>query len=284
MVAPSQNIARDAVDWPFSVEPDNPVSVQDVISIHRDYFTGIEDLDVTMNPAYYVGERLSPLASPFGPTDLHRLLGITAQRSIATRSSVFVNVVQVRDWLPEPVKAVLWHGAGPAASTLHVPIHSGVTELPDEWTYTPKTDYDRDSAWWAFRLVDGLSLIKWQDAIKDIKAVRDPAEAALFVQQDEIESIAVDLYNEPKGWGGEKAAKEFLTRYTNLSMTAVSDAYWELFDYLLFKYYFREGEYVTRTLSSPYPEVIVPEVDQILTMVPPIGPPQGPPAVVPPRR
>ncbi|MFO7997179.1 MAG: C69 family dipeptidase [Dehalococcoidia bacterium] len=281
LVAPSKNIEQGAEEWPFSVEPDNPVSVQDVINIHRDYFTGIEDLDVTMDPAYQIDGETSPLASPFGPSELHKLLGIRPQRSIATRASVFVNVAQVRDWLPEPVKGVLWHGAGPGVPTLHVPVYSGVTELPDEWTYTPKTYYDRDSAWWAFTFVDGLSLIKWQDTIEDIRAVRDPAEAALFAKQDEVESVAVELYEETKGWGGEEAAKEFITRYSNLSMSAVSDAYWELFDYLLFKYFFRAGEYVTGRLSITPPVVAVPEVDEILTLVPPIGPPKGPPAGVP---
>jgi len=284
LVAPSQNITRDAEEWPFSVEPDNPVSVQDVMNIHRDYFTGIEDLDVTMDPAYQIDGETSPMASPFGPSELHRLLGIRPGRSIATRASVFVNVAQVRDWLPEPVKGVLWHGAGPGVPTLHVPIYSGVTELPDEWTYTPKTYYDRDSAWWAFILVDGLSLIKWQDVIEDIRAVRDPAEVAFFARQDEVESVAVELYEETKGWGGEEAAEEFITRYSDSSMSVVADAYWELFDYLLFKYLFRAGEYVTGRLSIPYPEVAIPEVDDILTMVPPIGPQQGQPAIVPPAR
>jgi dipeptidase len=241
-VAPSLNLTSGMADWPFSVEPDFPVSVQDVIGIHRNYI----------------------------------------HTGVATSSSVFMHVTQVRDWLPDPVKGVRWYGAGPGITTLNVPVYSGVTEVPDEWAYTPKSYYDRDSAWWSFRLLDNVKLIDEEKIMDDIKAVRDPAEAAFFAQQDEIESVAVELYEETKGWGGEEAAKEFVTRYTSLSLDAVSDAYWDLFDYLLFKYYFDSGRSVVNKLSIPYPEVVIPEVDEILTMVPPIGPPKGPPAVVPP--
>ena len=277
MVVPSKNIEKGAEEWPFSFKPDNKLSVQDVIDIHRDYFTGIEGLDVTLDPAYEVDGEKSPMASPFGPSALHSLLDVNQPRGVATNRSVFVNVAQVRDWLPDPVKGVLWHGAGPGVTTLHAPVYSGTTELPEEWTYTPKTDYDRDSAWWAFRLIDGLSLIKWQNIMEDIEAVRDPAEAAFFANQEQIEDVAVELYEETRGWGGEKAAKEFVTRYTNSSLSAVSDTYWDLFDYLIFKYYFLMGEFVTGRLDTPHPVVVIPEADDILTKVPPVSPPQGPP-------
>jgi dipeptidase len=125
--------------------------------------------------------------------------------------------------------------------------------LPDSWTYTPKTYVDRNSAWWAFTMVDGLSLIEWQNAIVDIKKVRDAAEAKFLEDQDEVESNVLSLYGNGSGKPDKKikqsdmAAEKYLTKYTCKNLESVADAYWDLVDYLMFKYYFRSGKSIPIT-------------------------------------
>lgn len=266
LVAPSLYLDPTDVRWPFSVEPDELVSVQDIMAIHRDSFEGTE-FDVTEDPAFYYeyhGELVkSPMACPFGPRDLHRLLGVSATRSVATPSSVFSYVSQVRADLPNPIKGCLWLGFGPAATTCYLPIYSGVTELPESWTHTNLTKVDRGDSWWAFNLVDRLPLIKWQNAYEDIKDVRDPAEACFFENQPDIENAVINLYSShrPKGAKktkkSKKTAQKWVTEYTKACMNAVSDGYWELVDYLLFKYYFGYSSGAPQELPSidcpPYP-------------------------------
>jgi dipeptidase len=239
-VAPSLHLDSEAERYPFSVKPDKPVSVQDMMSIYRYGYEGT-DWDVTEAPAFYVDGQKSPLACPWGFDDLHQLLGVEAQPSVAYVNnlwpSVFCYVSQVRADLPDPIRGCMWFGFGPPSSTCYVPIYSGVTELPESWGYTDLTRPNRECSWWAFNLINNLSVIKYQETIEDIKGVRDPAEAEFFTMQPDIETAAADLYESE----GPAAAQELVTDYANTCMNAVSDAYWDLVDYMLYKYYFNPG-------------------------------------------
>jgi len=188
---------------------------------------------------FLVSGKTSPMASPFGPTDLYRLLGISAERSVATSSSVFCYVSQVSKDLPDPIKGCFWYGSGPAEGTCFVPIYSGVTELPKSWSNTDLTQVNRHNAWWAFNLVDNLPLMKWQNAIPDVRGVQGAAEATFFAQQLDLENSILDLYSSRNEAAANALAEMLVTKYTNACMKAVSDGYWRLVDYLLFKYYFR---------------------------------------------
>lgn len=234
LVAPSLNLDPEADRFPFSVKPDKPLSVQDIMAIHRDVLQGTP-YDVTENPAFYVNGKKSSLASPFGPDELYDLLGVKPERTVSCSVSVFSYVAQIRSWLPDPVKGCLWFGFGNAATTCYVPIYSGVARVPSSWSTTDLRKVNRENTYWAFNLVNTLSLIKYQEAIKDIKGVRDPAETNFFAIQPAIESAAVALYNSRD----PTAAWDFITNYTNACLSEVSDTYWELVDYLLFKYYFK---------------------------------------------
>lgn len=249
----------------FSFQPDEKISVQDVMEMYRDYFTGIPDLDVTMDEAYKLPDgEISTMAGPYGPSALHSLLNIRTQRSVGTRSSVFTYVTQHKDWLPDPVGTCMWYTPGTALTGCYTPIYAGTLELPDAWTDTPMTYLGRNSAWWAFTMVEGLSHIEWQKVIEDIKAVRDPAEASFLAEQAEVEEAATELYNNVRGKSdqqekggkanqqreahGKLNAERYLTEYTNMSLNDISDTYWDLVDYLLFKYYFRAGKSIPTTI------------------------------------
>lgn len=251
----------------FSFEPDEKVAMQDIMDMYRDYFTGIEGMDLTMNDAYKLDNgSISPLASPFGPSALHNLLRISPQRAVATRTSVFTYVMQHKSWLPDPVGSVMWYTPGPALTGCYTPIYAGTTELPEAWSYTPMTEVERASAWWAFTMVEGLSLIEYLNVIKDIKAVRDPAEEELLAQQTAVETRAAELYKNERGKSAENikgkkaedkreehgklAAEQYLTDYTNAKLNAVFETYWDLVDYLMFKYYFRLGKNVPASIPA----------------------------------
>lgn len=245
LVAPSLNLDPTDVRWPFSVQPDKKVSVQDIMAIHRDSYEGTE-YDVTEDPAFYYENRngqlvKSPMAGPFGPSDLYTLLGVSSTRAVATPSSVFSYVSQVTKGLPEPIKGCMWFTFGPALTGCYVPIYSGVTELPESWSNTELTQINRDDAFWAFNLVDNLPLIKWQNAFQDVRAVYDTAEATFFAQHSELESSILDLYSGRGKAAADELARKLVTKYTNAAMDAVSEGYWGLVDYLLFTYYFRSS-------------------------------------------
>ena len=250
LLAPSQGFVEGG-ELPLTFVPDEPVSVQDIQFIYRYYFEGT-DRDPTENPAFYYeyhGEMVkSPMASPWGPRDLHTLLGIPRERVPATTSSAFAFIAQVRADLPDPIKGCLWFCLCPPASSCYIPVYSGATELPESWGNTDLCKINRDNAFWAFHLVDQLAVIKYQSTIQDIKGVRDPAEATFFAQQPDFEKAVVKVFRHPKG--GQAAAEELVTDYTNACMNAASDGYWELVDYMLFTYFFRASSGAPQELPT----------------------------------
>lgn len=240
LVAPSLKLDINAGRFPFSVKPDKPLSIQDVIAIHRDTLQGTR-FDLTENAAFYIkgekGPEKSPMASPFGPLNLHKLLRVSSERMVGTDTSCFVSIAQVRADLPDPVKACLWFTLGPAWSGCFAPIYSGCSKLSESWAGNNHARIVRGEAMWALKLAHELSYINYQNAAKDIRAVRDPVEAHFFAQRRAFEKAALDIYQNR----GETAARLFVTNYTNACLNSVADGYWDLVDYLLFTYYFRSG-------------------------------------------
>jgi dipeptidase len=214
--------------YPFSIKPEKKVSVRDIMGFIRGYHKG-SVFDMTLDPMWMVQGKdgtaqLSPLTTPF-PTRLQRdLLKIPYSRSIATNACAYSWVSQMRKDLPEPVGGVLWFGYDNPAHTLYVPVYTGTRDTKESW----KSNFDRDKlsldcAQWAFMLQDDVVNWRYQEAIKDLEAVRNPIEDEFFKNQPEIEKKAAALYKEDPA----KATK-FLTDYTIECMAKAEKAYWDL--------------------------------------------------------
>ena len=214
--------------YPFSIKPEKKLSVRDIMGFIRGYHKG-SPFDMTMDPAWIVegkdgAAELSPLTTPF-PTRLQRnLLKIPYSRSIATNACAYSWVSQMRKDLPEPVGGVMWFGYDNPAHTLYVPVYTGTRDTKESW----KSHFDRnklslDCAQWAFMLQDDVVNWRYQEAIKDLEAVRNPIEDDFFKKQAEVEKRAADLYKE-----SPEKASEFLTKYTIECMDRAEKAYWDL--------------------------------------------------------
>lgn len=218
--------------YPFSVEPDRGVSVQALASIMRDDYQGTP-FDITEHPAFNPGGKKSSLARPFGSRDLFDLVGIKPERCIGSETSGYVYISQIRNWLPDPISACMWFTLGPSFTSCFAPIYSGATKLPDSWSRTPHfTQIDRTQIQWKFQLVENLAGLKYQEAIKDVRAVFEPAEEQFLALQPEFENAAVRAFSEH----GAECAEQFVTAYTHSCLEAVDNAYGELVDYLMLKY------------------------------------------------
>lgn len=236
--------------YPFSFKPDKPVTVQDIIGVMRDQFEGTK-WDITEDPVFQVDGEKSPLARHQGPKELFKVLGIKSYRSIATDSTSQWFVAHLRNWLPDIIGSVVWYGVGPTNTSVLTPIYPLITEIPLSWS--TKVDFDRinrDQAAWNFILARNLSYVRYQDAIKDIKAVIEPAEERFFAMQPEFEKSVVDVYKKQ----GETAAREILTNYSYYWLQQVHNTYNELVDYLLYKYIFPKPKIAPPTL----PQVVLP--------------------------
>ncbi|HUU37144.1 MAG TPA: C69 family dipeptidase, partial [Candidatus Desulfaltia sp.] len=222
-----------AAFYPFSVKPEKPLSVQDIIAFQRSAF---EDTiyDMTWDPAWMVpggGGRYekSPMATPFLPREMETVLRIRHHRTIATQG--YGMVAQLRSWLPDPVGGIYWFYVDNPFVSTYVPIYAGVTDVSLLYKIYDFSAYSEDSARWAVDFVEKLMWLRWQSAVKDLREVRDPIEAGYFSAQPDVEKKAAEMFQ-----GDAAKARKFLTDLTISRMEQIVKMYRELRTKLLTKY------------------------------------------------
>lgn len=235
LLAPSLKLDPWAIEYPFSIKPDKKVTVQDLMTIKRDYYEGT-DFDLTKGLA----------AGPFGNPNRYATPATLGEweRAISMFRCSYVTVMQARAWLPAPMSGVIWFGEDAPHSTCFVPFYAGATSVPAAFTVGSRAKLDRNSAWWAFNLVSNFADLKFSHMIKDIKALASKFEGEALAMQPVVESAAAELYKvDPK------LAMSFLENYTNSHAQKVVDAWWQLFDDLAVKY--QDGYVGLKTAGYP---------------------------------
>ncbi|MEE4218311.1 MAG: C69 family dipeptidase, partial [Xanthomonadales bacterium] len=227
--------------YPFSVKPENKVSVRDIMAFQRSVF---EDTiyDITAGPQWLVPGRdeegkftnefvKSPLATPFPGRDTRELLKLTYRRPVARHRGHSGMIAQLRDWLPNEIGGVYWIFLDNPYVGPYVPMYAGNLSTHESYQVYDPEEYDERSARWSFDFVDNLLNLKFQEAIKDVRAVREPFEQAMFERQQELEAEALALYKKDP-----QAAREFLTEYSNGLMEQATSMYLQLRNELIVKY------------------------------------------------
>ncbi len=219
--------------YPFSVKPEKKLSVQDVITFQRSVFEGTI-YDMTADTDWLVPDDegklvKSPLTTPF-PTSHHRqLLDITFHRNVSKGG--YGMVAQLRSWLPNSIGGVYWLYLDNQYVSTYVPIHAGVQEIsPYYHKYDPE-EFSEDSARWLIDFVDNLLYLRFQDAMEDVRAERDPLENSFFTTQEEVEEKALELYRR-----SPEEAEAFLTDRARVNMEKVVELYRKLRSQLITKY------------------------------------------------
>ncbi len=219
--------------YPFSVKPEKKLSVQDVIAFQRSVFEGTI-YDMTADTDWMIPDgqgrmKKSPLATPFPTRDMRELLDITWRRMVSRGG--YGMVAQLRGWLPAAIGGIYWFYLDNQHVSTYVPIYAGVQEIsPLYKTYDPGR-FDENSARWAIDFVDNLLYLRWQSAIKDLRAIRDPLETEFFKNMEKIDEKALELYKKTP-----KLAESFLTEYTQSNMEKIVKMYRDLRSFLITKY------------------------------------------------
>ena len=221
--------------YPFSIKPDQKLSVENIFAIHRDNYEGT-DFDLTRglaagpfgNPNRFEGQaesvadkegRLTPLKGEF-------------ERPLNIYRCVYAYVNQSRSWLPVAIGGLTWFGPDRPATSVLMPFYAGITDLPKPIQTADSLKFDRKSMWTAFNFVANYAMLKYSYMIKDIQAVRDHFEAQAFGTQAGRESQALDLWKK----GDEAGARALLTRYCDENAHAVLNEWWKLSEQLYLKY------------------------------------------------
>ena len=173
--APSLGLSYDMAELPFSVKPEKPVSVQEVMALYRETYEGT-DFDMTRNirmarPAgkdHPADTIVSPLANPWLTTALRNTLNtlspgtVEFRRTVAVAWCAYSHVTQLRNWLPDAVGGVCWLSLDNPGQSPRVPVFSGTTALPKAYETCGQRQYVPDCALWQFRRANKLATLAWQ--------------------------------------------------------------------------------------------------------------------------
>lgn len=241
LVAPSLKLDPNQENYPFSVKPDKPVDLQQLVNIFKDYYEGTPfDMTKDLTVADDSGKvMISPLANPHMPYDMNKMLRINGgwgwrgERTIARWYTMYATIIQCRNWLPDEIGGVAWLAMDNVATSIYIPVYCSVTDLPDSYKTPGRPNgYTTESAWWAFNRLGTLTAQRWGDMRKDVDAVWIPWQTEMFQNQKTIENQALELYNAKKP---EKTI-ELLTKYTSDWGNKVVEKAWKLGDFLWTKY------------------------------------------------
>jgi dipeptidase len=273
LVAPSKNFSpeTEGMDLPFSVKPDQKLSVKDVIDITRDKYQNSQ-----YDPA------LGLKAGPFGNPNYFRGFMVDKQRYNAPRcvnvSSVeYTTITQSRSWLPDPIGGINWIAFGSQDTSCYIPLYCGITEMPESFTKGDHYMFDRESARWAFDYVDFHTQVVYSYAIEDVKKAQENYEGRSLKKIPIIDKAAAELYEKDKA-----EAIEFITDFILRNAKSTVDGWWKLGDQLLVKYnhfgiYDTEKRRPGRVETPEWWNKAVIEHDNLTPMTPPPPRPKAKP-------
>ena len=184
LVAPSLKLDPNAKRFPLWVIPERKLSVQDIYEISGDYYKGTP-YDVS----------LTPEAGPYGDAmnPYHK------ERTINLFRSCYVMIANIKGWLPDAAKCLVWYGYGGADTSYLTPLWPTMKELPALYrTGSRYEEFRRDSGWWTNSYVQQTARTNYQSATKEIHDFRNPRMASLYTVTDEIQNTAANLINQGK--------------------------------------------------------------------------------------
>jgi dipeptidase len=237
----------DAERMPLFIKPNRKLTPQDLMSFKRDYLQGTE-LDMSQDAG----------AGPFGLP--YRWRGLTweyegqeyfNERVTATQQTGFSFIVQMRNWLPDPIGGINWFGVDDAGTTVYVPFYCGINRVPKTWAegYGDILDYKDDAAFWVFNRVAHFAYLFYNRVMPDVQELQSELETKFAQYTPGVDAAAMKLWETDP-----QLAREFLTDYS-VNMGNYTVKRWkELGEFLLVKYLDgnRKQEENGRFLRNPW--------------------------------
>lgn len=220
--------------YPFSIRPQNKMTLQDLMALHRDHYEGTP-----------FDQREGLAAGPYGLTS--RYLGqydITDypnkrkeplkgawERPVSVYYIGFTYINQIRPNLPDAIGGVTWIGFDTPYNTCFMPLYAGVQDLPHCMQYGSPQQYNDGFIFWPFNIASNWISLFQQVALPDLVAKQKSMETEQFALQQEIDAKALALYKD-----NPDAARKMLTTRCDDNAKHVMSEWWVLVHHLMEKY------------------------------------------------
>lgn len=220
---------KGAKPLPLWIEPDEKLSVHDVMELMRDHFEG-SDFDMTKDIGagpFKLPYRWRPLTWEVDSVQYCN------ERATSTQQTGFSFVAQARSWLPDPIGGVLWFSVDDTYSTVYVPMYCSISEVPKSYAVGTGSfhDFTWESAFWVFNFVSNYTYSRYSDMIVDVQKVQRELEGRFLADQPGIEKAALELFNK-----SPRLAVDYLTDYSVKTGNETVKRWKKLGEFLIYKY------------------------------------------------
>eukprot|EP01026_Neomeris_dumetosa_P084719 TRINITY_DN99696_c0_g2_i3.p1 TRINITY_DN99696_c0_g2~~TRINITY_DN99696_c0_g2_i3.p1 ORF type:complete len:660 (-),score=67.25 TRINITY_DN99696_c0_g2_i3:159-2138(-) len=230
--------------YPFSVKPDNPISVNQVLSILGDYYQGTP-YDMSK------GLASGPFGSPIrynGPS--HGVIG-GWERPISMFRTMFSFVVSSHRDFPDSIGCVVWYGQGTPAEAVYVPFSCSQKSVPESYLLGKESKLISGSAWWAFKFINNWSQLRYDLINQEVQSARDNLQAKAFAFRENLLQKAEEYPT------NSAEVVEYLEVQFNQFAQNVVSSWWDLAWDLVGKYsdgFVTDGESNGDMWSPGYPK------------------------------
>ena len=244
-LAPSLGLSMDMDEMPFSVKPEQPVDVTDVMQLLRSTYEGT-DLDMCRNIKTVVSRKqkdgsmvndtvISPLANPWMGGNMQRTLNLLKPGTVAFRRTVSVAwcsysfVAQLRDWLPDEVGGICWVSVDNPGQSPRIPIFCGTSRLPRAFDVCGQKKYNEDAILWQYRKANKLATVAWQSTREEMmRQVLDHEQKAFKGLADLERSVKLEKQKESEDYSPKAQIANLLNDYTYKIYDATSYSWRQL--------------------------------------------------------
>jgi dipeptidase len=154
VVAPSQQLSpyTDSLggSLPFSVAPDRPLTVKDVMDLLRDHYEGT-DFDMTrglLSGAFGDYDRYDIRPQGQGEVTAEESKSGFFERAIGLFRTSHSYITQSRRGLPHPLGGIAWIAQYSPSVSAFVPLHVGIEEVPVPYSTGSLFAFSPSCSWW----------------------------------------------------------------------------------------------------------------------------------------
>lgn len=197
-VAPSLNLPSVPVDvwgsnFPFSVKVDVPISVQTIMSLHRDHYEGTQyDLTKGIASGPYGDPSRYDVAPVDNMTTVEAISG-SYERAISLFRTSYSMIAQARGDYPNEIGGRIWFSPSTPSAAAYIPLYVISDTIPNYYTHGSLFKYDPSVAYWKFNSVSNYANRFYKFAMVDVKLTINQIENNLFDKTKILDKNALKI-------------------------------------------------------------------------------------------